>query len=244
MSQFDPELQNFANQQLGPEYRHVKDFITTAPPPGGYVVKASKNSETSPDYNPFGGDMKIVVDPHIAGGSFSFDIPKDPRKQEELKKITMQENVKQYPDDQQRENVITTLKTLTTPPAPVLASNPQNIVSPPPVNRNPEAAQLERESVLPLVDTELNFIGSPFSTEASFNDVFEDATKNWLFLVYYNKGANKAARTKITATELPLELKIKDREVGYKLDAREPIIAEFKDFSFIILKIIDAVVAN
>jgi len=239
MSQPDPELQNFASQQLGSEYRHVKDFITTAPPPGGYVVKASK-----PDYNPYGGDMKIVVDPHIPGASFSFDIPKDPRKQEALKKTTMQENVKQFPNDQQRENVITTLRTLTTPPEPTLAANSQNIVSPPPVNRNTEAPEPERESVLPLVDTELNFIGSPFSTEASFNDVFEDATKNWLFLVYYNKGVNKASRTKITATELPLELKIKDREVGYKLDVRDPIIAEFKDFSFIILKIIDAVVAN
>lgn len=238
----ESELQQYSPQQLSPEYRQVKDFLTTAPPPGGYVVKASKNGETAPGYNAFGGDMHIVVDPHITGGSFEFTIPKSPKQQEDLKKTIMYENVRQYPNEQQRENVISTLRTLTTPPAPQLAA--PNIVSPPPINRNSDPEPMPAaETVLPLVDVELSFIGSPFSTDASFNDVFEDDTKKWLFLVYYNKGT-KAARTKIMATDLPLELKIKDREIGYKLDVREPIIVDFSDFSFIILKIIDAVVAS
>lgn len=235
----EPDLSQFP--QLGPEYRHVKDFVTTAPPPGGYVVKASKDGQTAPGYNPYGGNLNIVVDPHLAS-RFEFTIPAATNKREELDTMVKQSDIDHFPDTETKEKVVNTLRTFShTTPAPAINAN-HNISSPPPINREaPKQAAPEVESVVPLVETELSFAGSPFSTEAAFSDVFEDETKKWLFLVYYN-GTKAVSRTKIAPTNLVLELKIKGRDIGYKLDVKEPIIVEFKDFSFIILKIIDAVV--
>lgn len=235
------ELAQFKSQELGPEYRHAHDLITVAPPPGGYVVKASKNGETAPEYDPYGGPMRIVVNPHTAD-SFEFNISRNGKKQEELSAMVHTNAVKQSPNEHQRENVVSTLKEFAKANEKPKETSQQKVFTSPAVNNTVQAPVEEKEPVLPLVETTLTFVGSPFRTDACFNDVFEDDTKKWLFLVYYNSPKNRVSRTSINATDMLLELKIKGRDIGYKLDVKEPIVVDFDKFSFVILKIVDAVV--
>ena len=221
--------------ELGEEYRKVPGLLTTDPGTGEFTVKASRDGETAPGYDPYAAAEKVIIDPHL-GGSFEFNLKApQPHINEAVQRAEIQA-LTASGDPQHGDIVYSTLQEINQNKQP-------NIYGPPPINKPTAEAQPVVETAVPLIDVEMQFEGSPFSAEASFHDIFEDATQKWLFLVYFNNGP-KISRTKLSPSDLPLIIKLKNKGIGYKVDAKEPIIADFSNFSFYILKIVDQLVTD
>lgn len=217
------------------EYRQVPGITVADTGTSENTAYVAQSGQPVKSYNPYASADKVVIDPHL-GGSFEFNL-KAPQAQisDAVQRAHIQD-LTMSGDPQHGDVVVSTLQEISQNSQP-------NIYGPPPINKPAPEAPPVVETALPLIDVEMQFEGSPFSAEASFHDIFEDATQKWLFLVYYNNGP-RISKTKLSASDLPLIIKLKNRGLGYKVDAKEPIIADFSNFSFYILKIIDQLVTD